>query len=77
MVPPFSIVAEQKGGLSKDGNPYSDVQPGVDVGQYITTGKLLAAKPETIKKFVAGLRKGIEWYNANLTNDALLTLISG
>jgi NitT/TauT family transport system substrate-binding protein len=77
MVPPFSIVAAQKGGLSKAGSPYSDVQPGVDVGQYITTGKLLAAKPETIKKFVAGLRKGVEWYNANLTNDALLILISG
>jgi NitT/TauT family transport system substrate-binding protein len=77
MVPPFSIVAAQKGGLAKVGMPYSDVQPGVDVGQYVTTGKLLATKPETVKKFVAALRKGIEWYNANLTNEALLTLISG
>lgn len=77
MVAPFSIVASQRGGLTKVGNPYSDVQPGVDVGQYITTGKLAAAKPETIKKFVTGLRRGVEWYNANLTNDALLTIISG
>lgn len=77
VVAPFSIVASQKGGLTKIGNPYSHVQPGVDVGQYITTGKLLAAKPETIKKFIAGLRKGVEWYNANRTSDALLTLISG
>ena len=77
MVAPFSIVAAQKGGLTKVGNPYSEVQPGVDVGQYIATGKLVAAKPETIKKFVTGLRRGVEWYNANLTNDALLTLISG
>ena len=77
MVPPFSIVAAQKGGLGKVGMPYSDVQPGVDVGQYVTTGKLLATKPDTAKKFVAALRKGVEWYNANLTNEALLTLISG
>lgn len=77
MVAPFSIVASQKGGLTKVGNPYSQVQPGVDVGQYIATGKLVAAKPETIRKFVTGLRRGIEWYNANLTNPALLTLISG
>jgi NitT/TauT family transport system substrate-binding protein len=33
MVAPFSIVASQKGGLTKIGNPYSQVQPGVDVGQ--------------------------------------------
>lgn len=77
MVPPFSAVAEQKGGLSKVGAPYSDIQPGVDVGQYITTVKVLAAKPEAVRKFVTGLRKGVEWYNANLTNEALLTLISG
>lgn len=77
MVAPFSIVASQKGGLAKVGNPYSQVQPGVDVGQYIATGKLVAAKPETIRKFVTGLRRGIEWYNANLTNPVLLTLISG
>jgi NitT/TauT family transport system substrate-binding protein len=76
LVAPFSIVSAQKGGLTKIGNPYSQVQPGVDVGQYITTGKLLAAKPETIKKFVAGLRRGVEWYNVNRTSDALLTLIS-
>jgi NitT/TauT family transport system substrate-binding protein len=77
MVAPFSIVAAHKGGLTKVGNPYSDVQPGVDVGQYIATGRLVAAKPETIKKFVTGLRRGVEWYNANLTSDTLLTLISG
>lgn len=77
MVPPFAMVATQRGGLSKVGSPYSDVQPGVDVGQYVTTGKVLAARPETLKKFVAGLRKGIEWYNANLASDALLNLISG
>ena len=77
MVPPFSIVASQKGGLTKIGHPYSQVQPGVDVGQYIATGKLVAARPETIKKFVMGLRRGVEWYNANLTSDELFKLVSG
>jgi NitT/TauT family transport system substrate-binding protein len=77
LVAPFSVVARLKPGLEAIANPYSDVQPGVDVGQYITTGQLLSAKPETIRKFVAGLRKGAEWYNANRTSDALLTLITG
>jgi NitT/TauT family transport system substrate-binding protein len=77
LVAPFSIVSRQKPGLTAIANPYSDLQLGVDVGQYITTGKLLSTKPETIKKFVAGLRKGVEWFNANPNSDALLTLISG
>lgn len=77
LVAPFSVVARQKPGLTAIANPYSDIQPGVDVGQYITTGKLLSTKPETIKKFVAGLRKGVEWFNANRTSDTVLAIISG
>jgi NitT/TauT family transport system substrate-binding protein len=77
LVAPFSIVSRQKPGLTAIANPYSEIQPGVDVGQYITTGKLLSTRPETIKKFVAGLRKGAEWFNANRTSDTLLTIISG
>lgn len=77
LVAPFSVVALQKPGLTAIANPYSDIQPGVDVGQYITTGKLLSTKPEMIKKFVKGLRKGAEWFNANRKSEELLTVISG
>ena len=77
LVAPFSVVALQKPGLTAIANPYSDIQPGVDVGQYITTGKLLSTRPEMIKKFVTGLRKGVEWFNANRTSEELLTVISG
>lgn len=77
LVAPFSVVALQKPGLVAIAHPYTDLQLGVDVGQYITTGKLLAEKPETMKKFTAGLRKGAEWFNANRKNDELLTVITG
>lgn len=77
LVAPFSVVALQKPGLMVVAHPYTDLQLGVDVGQYITTGKLLAAKPETLKKFVAGLRKGVKWFNANRKNDELLNIITG
>jgi ABC-type nitrate/sulfonate/bicarbonate transport system substrate-binding protein len=30
-----------------------------------------------IKKFVTGLRKGAEWFNANRKSEELLTVISG
>lgn len=77
LVAPFSVIALQKGGLTAIAHPYSDIQPGVDIGQYITTGKLLSEKPETIKKFVAGLRKGAEWYNDNQKSDELFSIITG
>jgi NitT/TauT family transport system substrate-binding protein len=77
LVAPFSIISLQKPGLIEIAHPYSDIQPGVDVGQYITTGKLLSEKPELVKKFVAGLRKGAEWYNANRKSDELMSIITG
>lgn len=77
LVAPFSVIALKKPGLTAIGKPYSEVQLGVDVGQYLTTGKLLTEKPETIRKFVAGLRRGVEWFNANRGSDALLGIITG
>jgi NitT/TauT family transport system substrate-binding protein len=77
LVAPFSIISLHKPGLIEIAHPYSDIQPGVDVGQYITTGKLLSEKPELVKKFVAGLRKGAEWYNANRKSDELMSIITG
>jgi NitT/TauT family transport system substrate-binding protein len=75
LVAPFFRGGPSEAGLTAIANPYSDIQPGVDVGQYITTGKLLSTKPEMIKKFVTGLRKGAEWFNANRKSEELLTVI--
>lgn len=77
MIPPFSITATAKPGLVGIGQPYSEVQVGADIGQYLTTGAVLAKKPETIKKFTEGLRKGVEWFNANRLNDEGLAVVSG
>lgn len=77
MVAPFSILALAKPGLQAIGKPYSEVKPGVDVGQYLTSGKNLAAKPETFAKFAKALHRGIEWYNANLKSPELIDIIAG
>jgi NitT/TauT family transport system substrate-binding protein len=77
MIPPFSITAAAKPGLLGIGQPYSEVQIGADIGQYLTTGKTLAQKPETIRKFTAGLRKGVEWFNENKLGDEALGIVSG
>jgi len=77
MIPPFSITAAAKPGLLGIGQPYSEVQIGADIGQYLTTGKILAQKPEAIRKFAEGLRKGVEWFNANKLGDEALGIVSG
>jgi NitT/TauT family transport system substrate-binding protein len=76
VVAPFSVRAVQTPGLMEIAFPYSDIQPGVDTGQYITTGKLLANKLDMITRFAAGLRKGADWYNANRKSDELLNIIA-
>jgi NitT/TauT family transport system substrate-binding protein len=77
IVAPFSVIALGKSGLQAIGKPYSEVQPGIDIGQYLTIGKYLADKSQTIDKFVKGLRRGIEWYNANRKSPELLEIVAG
>lgn len=77
MVIPYVALATAKPEFKAIGHPYSTVQLGVDVGQYLTTSKFLAERPETAKKFIRALRRGIEWYNANRGKPELLGIVSG
>lgn len=77
MVIPYVALATEKPDFKAVGHPYSAVQPGVDVGEYLTTSKFLAEHPDTATKFVRALRRGIEWYNANRNQPEVLDIISG
>jgi len=77
VVAPFSVIATAKPGIIAIAKAYSEVQPGADVGQYATTGKFLAERPETVRKFAAGLRRGAEWFNANVKSEDVLNIITG
>lgn len=77
MVIPYVALATAKPEFKAIGHPYSTVQLGVDVGQYLTTSKFLTERPETAKKFIRALRRGIEWYNANRGKPELLSIVSG
>jgi NitT/TauT family transport system substrate-binding protein len=77
MVIPYVALATAKPEFKSIGHPYSTVQLGVDVGQYLTTTKLLAERPETAAKFLRALRRGVEWYNANRGTPELLEIVSG
>lgn len=77
MVIPYVALATAKPELKAIAHPYSTVQLGVDVGEYLTTSKFLTEHPQTAAKFLHALRRGIEWYNANRGTPPLIEIVSG
>jgi NitT/TauT family transport system substrate-binding protein len=77
MVIPYVALATAKPEFKAIAHPYSTVQLGVDVGEYLTTSKFLTEHPQTATKFLRALRRGIEWYNANRGTPPLLEIVSG
>jgi NitT/TauT family transport system substrate-binding protein len=68
-VAPFYDAALNGGDLEVVGDPYHEVQPGVEVGIYVATADYYNQNRQVIAKFDRALRKGVAWYNAH-TNDA-------
>lgn len=77
MVIPYVAIALQKPDFVAIAHPYSEVQLGVDVGQWLATSRFLQERPETVTKFTRALRRGVEWYNSNLGTPELLKVVSG
>ena len=77
MVIPYVAIATAKPDFKAIAHPYSAVQLGVDVGEYLTTSKFLTDRPQTAAKFLRALRRGIDWYNANRGTPPLLEIVSG
>jgi NitT/TauT family transport system substrate-binding protein len=78
MVSPFyNAAAANPAAFDYVGSPYSVVQPGLEVGQYVSTQAYAAKNAETLGKFTRALRKGTQWYNANLTSPDLVRIIAG
>ncbi|MGE0797506.1 MAG: ABC transporter substrate-binding protein [Lautropia sp.] len=77
-VDPFlTVLREQPDVYEVVGNPYNDVQPGVQIGQYIATRAFVQKNPDVVRRFLAGLRKGNAWYDARLSSPELAELIAG
>lgn len=77
MVIPYVAIALLKPDFVAIAHPYSEVQLGVDVGQWLATSRFLQERPETVDKFARALRRGVEWYNSNLGTPELLKVVSG
>lgn len=68
MVEPFKSAALKAPGLAVAGSPFAEVQPGADVGHYLSTSKFGARDGDALRRFARAVRKGVDWYNANLGN---------
>lgn len=81
MTPPsWSSPSKERGRQGPDlvvvGSPFSEVQPGTDTGHYLTTSKFATQNPEVLRKFTRALRRGVEWYNANLKTKEAQQIVS-
>lgn len=77
VVDPFFANATNDAAMDLVVRPYSDVQPGVEVGQYVTTADFHAKNPAAVQKFYRALVRGIDWYNKNLSSPELHRIIAG
>ena len=75
-VNPFYDSAVGKGEFEAIGEPYGEVQPGVEIGQYVATEEFYNKNRDAVVKFARGLAKSVAWYNSNQTNPETLRIIS-
>jgi NitT/TauT family transport system substrate-binding protein len=73
---PFKTAFLRDPELAIVGSPFIEVQPGMDVGQYVTTADYVQKNPEVVAKFARALRKGIAWFNENRTNPQLHEIVA-
>lgn len=76
-VNPFFNVAVTGSEFELIGQPYPEVQPGVEVGQYLTTEEYYNKNPELMARYNAAFVKGVTWYNANRTSAEVQKIVSG
>ena len=76
-IDPFLSAATADPAIELVANPYGEVQPKVQIGQYTSTRAFVAKNPDLVKAFLRGLNKGNAWYDARLQSPELADLISG
>ncbi|HLG87758.1 MAG TPA: ABC transporter substrate-binding protein [Alphaproteobacteria bacterium] len=77
MVSPFLNAALADPAFQRIGEPYQQVQPDVDVGQYEATNAFVREHPKETAAFLRALRKGAVWFNANRRTPALADIVAG
>lgn len=76
-VDPFFSAAIAGDEFEMIGQPYPEVQPGVEVGQWIMTEDFYNKNPELVRKYTTAFRQAVAWYNANRDTPELRNIIAG
>jgi NitT/TauT family transport system substrate-binding protein len=76
VVVPYASVMAAKPEIKVFGHPYTELQPGLDIGHYVAAGRLFRERPEVAANFALGLRRGIAWYNEHLGTPELVQVIA-
>lgn len=76
-VSPFYSVAVAGTEFEMIAQPYTEVQPGVEVGQYVSTEDFYKKNPVLMAKYNAAFVKSVAWYNANQKSPELQRIIAG
>lgn len=63
-VEPFVTMAKDAG-LRAIAWPYSEATPNLDTGTYFTTGERIQNEPELVNKFVAAMKKSLDYASKN------------
>jgi NitT/TauT family transport system substrate-binding protein len=58
------------------GWPFSTVLPGIRAAQWIVSAETANKRPEVVRRWMRGMRKGAEWLNANNGKDPFYALIA-
>ncbi len=74
---PFMTVGFADPALELVAWPSSAVLPGAPSAFWVVTGTTAETKPDMIRSYLRGFRKGVAWINGNLGDQAYLDLVAG
>jgi NitT/TauT family transport system substrate-binding protein len=73
----FVIAASKDPDLQVVAFPYREVQPKVQPSQYLATRKFIEGNKDKIDRFLRGLKRGNDWFDAHIGSDELFSLVAG
>src|SRR5262245_54032554 len=72
----FVIAAGKDPALEIVSFPYREVQPKVQPSQFLATRKYIEANKDKVDRFLKGLTRGNEWFDAHIGKDELFNLVA-
>lgn len=76
LIDPFLTVGSRDPAVEVIGWPFHTVMPGVQVAHYVVMAETATRRPELVRKFLRGLKKGDDWVDANVGKEPFFKLVT-